>query len=147
MQRKISSLENILIRYYGLLQAAHLTGLVLSGIQWLRMGNLGLLALPPDGGWAPQAVHFLVGTGVFDFFVALGALLFVGMYVRNGRPPIVLGTVVLTGSLSSAFVYAYGIIRTGAWIAYPLTYSLIAVVFAPALMLAFVFVGRRVLED
>jgi hypothetical protein len=142
MFNKTNKLEKSLIYYYGLLQSAHIIAMVVSGIGWLREGDLGILALPPKGGWSPQGVHFLVGTGLGDFFIAICALFFVVQYNRKQRSAVVLGSVALTGSLYSAVVYAYGTVQSGAWLENPLTYTVMSVLFAPMVILAFLYIGR-----
>jgi heme A synthase len=142
-----SRLEKLLVNYYGLLQISHITGLVISGVWWFTTGNLGVLALPPRGGWDDQTIHFLLATGMFDFVVAIGAIVFVYQYRSEEKTSDLLGGASLTGSLYSAVIYAYGTLRSGAWGSHPLTYGLIAIVFTPMVILAIVFFFGRVVGD
>jgi hypothetical protein len=144
MSENKAGIERYFVYYYGLLQTAHLTSLIISGVRWLSEGDLGILALPPDGGWSDQAVHLLLSIGLVDFFVAIGALVFVVYYIRRREAAVVLGSVTLSGTIYSAVVYAYGAVASGAWVENPLPYSIIAILFAPALMLAVLFIGCRV---
>lgn len=142
-----SGLEKALIIYYGILQTAHLLGIVITGLTWIRGGGLGVLARPPLTGWSAQAIHFLVGTGLVDFFIAIGAVIFVVRYLKGFRGSEILGAVVLTGSLYSAAVYAYGTIRSGAWQLHPMTYLLMTTAFIPVILLAITYLGGHLRAD
>jgi hypothetical protein len=136
-------IEGVLVSYYGILQISHLTALVVSGVWMLRHGELGVLALPPQGGWTDQALQFLLATGMFDFLIAICSLFFVFLYRKQHRLTDILGSVALTGSVYSAVVYAFGVLRSGAVSEHPLIYGLIAVLFSPMIVLAVIFLARR----
>ncbi|MGD8865781.1 MAG: hypothetical protein PVI81_09325 [Anaerolineales bacterium] len=144
MNKAENRLEKLLVSYYGLLQIGHIIGLIISGAWWLRNGELGALAMPPQGGWEQQTIHFLVATGMFDLLIAVCAIFFVYQYRRGRKTSDILGSIALTGSLYSAVIYAYGTIRSGAWSEHLLAYGVISVLFAPMVALAFLFLARRI---
>jgi hypothetical protein len=147
MPGRYARLERLLVNYYGVLQSLHILALVVSGLWWFQNGDLGVLALPPQGGWSAQSVHFLAATGMFDLVIAACAIFFVLRY-REGRASAgILGAVALTGSVYSAVIYLYGTLRSGAWSAHLIAYSIIAAVFAPMVLLAVVFLYRRLPGD
>lgn len=133
----------LLVCYYGVLQTVHIIALIISGSWWIRNGDLGVLALPPPGGWSEQSIHFLVATGMFDLVLAVVAVYFVLQYRKRSESADVLGSIALTGSLYSAVIYAYGTWRSGALGAHPLAYGAVSLAFAPMILLAFVFFIRR----
>ena len=136
--------ERLLVNYYGVLQSLHLVALAVSGFWLLRAGDLGALALPPQGGWTEQAMHLLIATGLFDGLVAIGAVYFALHYRMDDPRSDVLGSATITGSLYSAAIYIYGTLRSGAVAEHPVIYGLVGLVFAPIIPLAFVFLGRRI---
>jgi len=142
-----SRLEKILVHYYGVLQSAHILGLVASGVWWIQNGDLGFLALPPQGGWSGQTIHFLVATGMFDLLIAIIGVFFVVQYRNERETADVLGSVALTGSLYSAAIYAYGTLRSGAWNSHPLAYGAVSLAFAPMFLLVVVFFKMRLMHD
>lgn len=136
--------ERLLVNYYGVLQSLHLVALAISAFWLLRVGDLGALALPPQGGWTEQAMHLLIATGLFDGLVAIGAVYFVLRYRKDDPRSDVLGSATITGSLYSAAIYSYGTLRSGAVAEHPIIYGLVGLVFAPIIPLALVFLGRRI---
>lgn len=143
MRGRYAQFERVLVNYYGVLQTFHILALVGSGLWWFQNGDLGVLALPPQGGWTDQALHFLIATGLFDFVIAVSSIFFVLSYRKDGESADVLGAVALTGSLYSAVIYLYGTLLSGAWSEHILIYGLIAIVFAPMVLLAITFLWRR----
>jgi hypothetical protein len=141
---RLQRVESLLVYYYGILQLTHLTALVVSGVWMLRNGELGILALPPQGGWTDQALQFLLATGMFDFLIAICSLFFVIQYRKEREVADILGSVALTGSVYSAAIYSFGVLRSGAFNEHSMIYGLIAVLFSPMIALTVIFLTRRI---
>ncbi len=136
----MSSRLRLLIAYYGLLQSAHGIALLRAGVILLRGGEMPFPAPPPVGGWSPQTLPFLLGMGVMDGLNILLALAFSAAYLWGGHLRERLGIVTLTVACASALSFAIATGLTGAWLAHPLAYGLMGVLFVPVAWLFAVLV-------
>jgi len=131
----------LLIIYYGVLQSVHLLALLRAGYLFNRLNRMPFPAPPPPGGWAPQAVPFLIGMGLVDAVAIILALVFVYLWITSRQAPIRLGLISLTIAGASAAIFAIGTFASGAWAAHPLAYGVMVILFAPLLPL-FVLLAR-----
>jgi hypothetical protein len=136
-----------LVAWYGLLQGIHLVLLTRAGVRYLWEGAVAFPAPPPPEGWSPQAVHFLVFLGGFDFFIALLALGFAYGYFRAARGWFGLGLLSLSAACFSALVFAYGTAAAGAWSAHPGTYLTMIPLFLPVAVLFLQFLKALFREN
>ncbi|MBN1873977.1 MAG: hypothetical protein JXA33_07090 [Anaerolineae bacterium] len=140
MYHKNKRLVTFLIAYYGVLEIVHLCILAWAGLQLVRVGEIGFPAPPPPGGWSVQARSFLIATGVADAVNIVLALLFVYGYFTQAPWWRGLGTITLTATAYSGFVFVYGTIATGAWIYHPVVYWGIVSAFVPIILLMVVYI-------
>jgi len=107
-------LVKTLVVWYGLYQLIHI-GVNLRGLFQLARGGIDFPALPPPGGWTPQAVHFFTGMASLDLLNAVLTLVFVIGYFRGARWRWWLGTLTLTVSMYAALLFDYATLASGAW--------------------------------
>ena len=104
-----ASLARGLVAWYGLFQLAHALLLAHDLLSW---GSPSFEA-PPEG-WLSQAVAFIHGMAVADFFNALLTLVFVFGYFRRQAWSAWLGTLTLTVSVYAEVVFLWGAVESGA---------------------------------
>jgi hypothetical protein len=124
-----------LIAYYGALQTIHLSVLGWAGIRLWQTGVIGFPAPPPEGGWAPQTVPFLLALAGADVLLIVLSLVFVYGYFRNRDWNKEVGLLALGGFHVSALVFGWGTIQAGAWSAHPGSYIAMLVLFIPVTVL------------
>ena len=124
-----------LIVYYGILQSLHLVVLVRAGVILLLQGRFPFPILPPPGGWDPQVIPFMLGLGTTDLAGILLGLCFVYRALIKGALYRRLGVISLTIFITGAIVFAVGTLPSGAWASHPFAYGLMAVLFAPTVIL------------
>jgi len=125
----------ILIIYYGALQTLHLLVLGRAGIRLWQMGTIGFPAPPPEGGWTPQTVPFLLALAGADVLLIVLSLVFVCGYFRNRDWNKEVGLLALGGFHVSALVFGWGTIQAGAWSAHPGSYTAMLILFIPVTIL------------
>ena len=130
-----------LILYYGILQSVHLLALLRAGYLFIQLNTIPFPAPPPAGGWAPQAIPFLIGMGIVDAVAIILALIFASMWVTRRQVQTRLGLISLTIAGASAAIFAIGTFASGAWAAHPLAYGIMVILFAPLAPL-FVLLAR-----
>ncbi len=117
--------------YYAILQICHLTLLTWAGIRYLSGGQISFPAQPPVGGWAIETIPFLLGMGAADALAA-GLALFSGWrLITRGEFLVKLWVISLCIAMTSAIIFCFGTIPSGAWQANPLGYGILAIAFAP----------------
>jgi hypothetical protein len=120
-----------LSKYYAVLQIFHLTFLTRAAILYSSTGRIPFPAQPPDNGWLSDTIPFLFGMGAVDA-VAAAMALFAGwkLFFRNQfQTP--LWVISLNTAITSALIFCFGTLPSGAWGANPLGYGVLAVVFSP----------------
>lgn len=135
MKPKSLSLRKILILYYGGLQTAHALLLVVAGWRYWSTGIIGFPA-PAARSWSPDAIAFLLATGILDFLMTPLAGILVWMTWRRHPRERAVETVALTGSLYSAGLFFLGTFPSGAWVAHPGSYGVLTFLFLPVILLA-----------
>lgn len=120
-----------LVAYYGVIQSAHLVALARALIILRTSGSLDYPALPPEGGWSIQAQEFLVGMGIADFLNILLSMYFVILFFKARTGWTYMGILSLSASTFSAIVFAYGTLRSGAWVSNPVAYPSLVLLFLP----------------
>lgn len=125
----------LLVAWYVLFQAVHFVVNVLA-LADLAAGRAAFPALPPPGGWSPQAAHFFTAMAALDAVNALLTLLFAYAYLRKRPWRGWLGAVVLTVSLYAALIFDYVTWASGAWLPNLAGYLFINVTFLPVIALA-----------
>ena len=128
-------LTSFLVAWYALFQVVHVGVNILALFAFLG-GDSAFPALPPPGGWSPQAIHFFTAMAAVDALNALLAVLFAyGYFRRSGWWPW-LGTVTLTVSVYAAILFGYTTLAAGAWTGQNLPgYLFINVAFLPVILL------------
>jgi hypothetical protein len=117
--------------YYSLLQICHLVLLTRAGAIFLTDGKIPFPAQPPIGGWASQTIPFLLGMGFMDGLAAVLAI-YAGWVLITKRMFLdKLWAISLTIAITSAIVYCFGTLPSGAWIRHPLGYGSLGIAFAP----------------
>ena len=141
-ETKPSSTFRFMTGYYGVLQSMHLLLLARAGWCLLQKQQMPFPASPPPGGWPGPALPYLLGMGIVDLFAIGLGLVFAYSFFFRKEINIVLGLISLTAALSSGIVYLVGTIPSGAWVANPLSYL--------AVLLLFIFhhaIGVFTLQD
>lgn len=134
MNRPDYTLRKGLVIYYGGLQTLHFLVLLHAGFVYFTAGIIGVPA-PAITTWSTDAQAFLVGTGVIDFLMIPFTWAFVWAMITRQPRELFLETIALTGSLYSAGLFFLGTWPSGAWLAHPLNYGLLALLFAPVTIL------------
>ncbi len=132
----------ILILYYGLLQALHLLALLRAGILLLTTPKIPFPILPPPTGWQAQTWPFLLGLAGMD---VIGIFLGILFAIRSHFKGVVdqkMGLISLTIFISGAIVFAAGTFPSGAWSKHPLAYWSMMFMFIPCLFLYFKLITR-----
>jgi len=124
-----------LIGYIGIIQIVHFVSLVFAAITYFTTGLIGFPASGPGNGWTEQAIQFLLGCGYTDAGIIVITEYFVLKYLFYNQLSIRLGIGVLTGSISTAIVFAFGTIPSGAWRLHPGTYGSLVILFIPFFIL------------
>ncbi|MDZ7844528.1 MAG: hypothetical protein U5K99_06995 [Anaerolineales bacterium] len=132
--------KRILTVYYGLLQLAHLGTLTAAGLAFLKSGSMPFPAQPPTGGWADQALPFLLAMGGVDAAAAALGVWFVVKYLIADVWKWKIGVISITSALTSAVIFAAGTGASGAWLEHPLAYGGMVLVFAPLFILYYYLV-------
>jgi len=132
-------LKRYLTGYYGLLQITHLMVLGRASVIYAQSNVLPFPASPPPQGWSPQVIPFLFGLGAVDALAAgLGVYWAASSLLPHKRDDKFWGQISLCAAISSALVFAVGMIATGAWLNHPQEYFGMAVAFTPVVFLFFV---------
>jgi len=121
----------LLARYYAVLQLFHLSFLTRAAILYSSTGRIPFPAQPAGSSWAVETVPFLFGMGAVDA-VAAGMALFAGwklIFRTQFQTP--LWVISINTALTSAVIFCFGTLPSGAWQANPLGYGILAVVFSP----------------
>jgi hypothetical protein len=121
--------------YYGLLQIAHLLVLGFGLLYYIRTGTISFPAPPPTGGWDEQAIYFLLGNGILDAIIGVGALIYVIRFIRGKPGSELIGVVCVTASLCSGGFFVVGTVLSGAWTINPVNYFGLVIVFVPVIAL------------
>lgn len=133
--RPTDQVTAVLVGWYALFQTVHVVVNALALFAFLR-GDSAFPALPPPGGWSPQAIHFFTAMAAVDALNALLALLFAYGYFRHSGWWPWLGTVTLTVSVYAAILFDYVTLAAGAWTGQNFPgYLLINVAFLPVVVL------------
>ncbi len=127
----------LLTIYYGLLQSVHLVVLGYGMTVYLQHQVIGFPAPPPSIPWQRQAINFSLGNGMLDAVVAVAGLFYVFGFLQGKNWGRVLGLVCVTASLSSGVFFVIGTALSGAWVADPLHYSGLVLIFSPLVPLFF----------
>jgi hypothetical protein len=117
--------------YYAALQLLHFCLLTRAGIVYLASGRMPFPAFPPQGGWPESVIPFLLGMGAVDGLAALLTVYLALRYLVKKHYSAGLWLVTLSAALSSAAVFCFGTLPSGAWAADPLGYGSLVVFFAP----------------
>ena len=117
--------------YYAVMQLSHLILLTRAGAIYLSGGQIPFPAQPPVGGWAVETIPFLLGMGTVDALAAGMALTAGWILISKGEFLINLWIISLTIALTSAIVFCFGTIPSGAWGTNLVGYSVLGIVFAP----------------
>jgi hypothetical protein len=139
MRSPDGTLAKILVAYFGLVQVLHLIAIGRATVVLETSGELTFPAPPPAGGWSEQAGYFFVGVGAIDALNVIIALVFVYGFFRRARWRGWLGAVTLTVTAYSALLFPFATVPAGAWAHRPVEYAVIAVAFAPVLVLMVAF--------
>jgi hypothetical protein len=135
MKRNTAKKNIGLIAYYGILQSLHLLALIRAGVIMLIERRFPFPILPPPGGWAAQTIPFMLGLGTTDVVGILLGIIFAYRAVFAGKFNRRMGVISLTIFITGAFVFAIGTLPSGAWMAHPLTYGGMALLFIPTVFL------------
>jgi len=128
-------LYRILLIYLGLLQAVHMSVLVLDWGRLLKGFSYLRLAPPPTGGWDEDLLGNLSLLGSVDFFIALLSLVFVIALLRQVSWARGLGTLVLIAAHLTGILYLWITLDSGAFTLHVGRYVLITVLFLPVSLL------------
>ena len=121
----------ILARYYAVLQLFHLTFLTRAAILYNSTGRIPFPAQPAGSSWAVETVPFLFGMGAVDA-VAAGMALYAGWKLFfKSRFQTPLWVISLNTAMTSALIFCFGTVPSGAWQAHLLGYGVLAIVFSP----------------
>lgn len=134
-ETKPSRTFRLMTGYYGVLQSLHLLLLARAGWCLLQKQQMPFPASPPLGGWPGPALPYLLGMGIVDLFAIGLGLVFSYSFIIRKEINIVLGLISLTAALSSGIVYLMGTIPSGAWVANPLSYLAVLLLFSPVIPL------------
>jgi hypothetical protein len=131
--------------YYGFLQSLHVCLLFVSGLIFLRTGNVGFLALPPAAGWSDQVIPFLLGLGIADAIAAGMGIAFVYRGFIRKTWHFNLGLASISIALASALIYLVGTLSAGAWSQNPMAYIVMVILFSPVPLL-YLSLFRKVMD-
>lgn len=140
MQEKHKPLLKGLIIYYGILQSLHLIILIRAGILLLGYKDVPFPILPPPTGWQAQSLPFMYGLAGMDTLGIILGIVFAGKWFFRGKLDRILGLLSLTIFTTGAVVFAAGTFPAGAWLAHPLAYWLMGVLFTPTLLLTYLLI-------
>lgn len=138
MKKHYRLFMKFLVVWYGLFQGIHIL-INARGLVLLAGGSMDFPALPPAGGWSPQAIHFLTGMAAVDLLNAFLTLIFIYGYFRKAGWHTWSGTVTLTVSMYAALVFDYVTLASGAWPGNLPGYLFINVTFLPVILLFILF--------
>jgi len=129
-----------LAKYYTILQLFHITFLTRAGIIYLTESRIPFPAQPPPGGWGTETIHFLFGMGVTDGLAA-GLTLYAGWkLIRKAIFLSKIWAVSITIAMTSAVIFCFGTLPSGAWQTNTLGYGIVALVFSPLLIFFLIFI-------
>jgi hypothetical protein len=129
-----------LLSYYTFLQFTHIIFLSRAGLIYLTTGRIPFPAQPPITGWAAETIPFLFGMGAVDALAA-GLALFAGWkLVKDSKFLQNVWIISISIAVSSAVIYIFGTLPSGAWQANPIGYAIVTLVFSPLLILVILFV-------
>jgi hypothetical protein len=130
---ELSKILGLFSRYYSLLQVTHLILLTRAGLIMMGGGPVPFPAAPPPGGWSDSVLPFMVGMGAIDALAA-GLAVYAGLIlIRKKQFLNTLWLVSLSLALSSAVVFLFGTVPSGAWQADPVGYGVLIIFFSPLL--------------
>ena len=135
MMKTRQKTTKLLIIYYGLLQSLHLLTLIRAGSLILLRNEFPFPILPPPEGWTSQTVPFMVGLGTTDVVAILLGLIFAYQALLKEKIHYLLGLLSITVFITGAIVFGAGTFPSGAWIAHPVSYWVMVVLFTPSLVL------------
>ncbi len=128
---KITRSLRYLAYYYALLQLSHLIFLTRAGSIYYSSGQMVFPAQPPAGGWSVETIPYLLGMGAVDALAA-GLALYAGWVLRFRNIFLMkIWVISLTVALTSAVIFCFGTIPSGAWWINPIGYGLLGLFFAP----------------
>ncbi len=130
------TLRKGLILYYGGLQTLHFLVLMWAAFVYFSTGQIGVPA-PATTVWSSDAKAFLIGTAAIDLIMIPLTWAFVWAMLKHHPWETVVEAIALTGSLYSAGLFFLGTWPSGAWVAHPLNYGLLTILFIPIAILAF----------
>lgn len=125
----------ILILYYGIIQCVHILMLTRAGIILILGNQIPFPIFPPVDGWHSQTFPFLLGLAVVDLVAIIMGIIFTFQMVVKARINWLLGILSLTIAIASAIVFAIGTYASGAWNRHPISYWVMVLLFAPAILL------------
>jgi hypothetical protein len=130
-----------LSKYYAFLQIFHVLFLARAGLIFILQGEMPFPAQPPPGGWVPETIPFMFGMGFMDALAA-GIAIYAGwMLIKRDHYQLPLWIISIHIALSSAVVYCFGTMPSGAWLAHPIGYGIVALLFSPLIFL-FIYLVR-----
>jgi len=128
-----------LAKYYTVLQLFHITFLSRAGFIYLTKGRIPFPAQPPQNGWAVETIPFLFGMGAVDALAA-GLAFYAGwkMFKNSVFLPNI-WAISITIAMTSAVIYCFGTLPSGAWQTNPIGYGIVVLAFSPLLVLFICF--------
>jgi hypothetical protein len=129
-----------LLNYYSLLQFSHIFFLSRAGLIFLTQGRIPFPAQPPAAGWEAETIPFLFGMGAVDALAA-GLALYAGW--KMAKDSVFYHNIWFISvciAATSAVIYCFGTLPSGAWQANPIGYGIVAFVFSPLLILVIQFI-------
>ncbi len=140
MKRRLNSLPQLLLLYYGLLQTLHLLTLARAGLLIAGGNPAPFPILPPPQGWAEQTMPFLFGLAGTDVIGIILGIIFSYRAVVKEDTNHRLGILSLTIFITGAIVFGAGTFPSGAWAAHPIAYWAMVVLFLPCISLYFMLI-------
>jgi hypothetical protein len=130
---QLSKVLALFSRYYCLLQITHLILLTRAAVIMVGGGSVPFPAAPPPGGWSEEVLPFMIGMGAVDALAA-GLAVYAGLtLIRKNIFLNITWLVSLSLALSSAVVFLFGTLPSGAWQADPVGYGILVIFFSPLL--------------